>query len=87
MNSPYWARVATAPLRQRYCACKASPSSGMDEFDRNALQMPLEAFQDAFAMDGAVHEIVVVGRRLADAPAIKAAMETALARMDSPAAA
>jgi putative ABC transport system permease protein len=59
-------------------------SSGMDEFDRNALQMPLDAFQDAFAMDGAVHEIVVVGRRLADAPAIRAAMETALARMDSP---
>jgi len=46
-------------------------NSGLDEFDRRAIQMPLAAFQEVFAMQGAVHEIVVVGRRLADAPLIR----------------
>lgn len=58
-------------------------SSGMDAFDRNALQMPLDAFQEAFTMDGAVHEIVIVCRQLADAAAIKTAIESALAGMDA----
>jgi ABC-type lipoprotein release transport system permease subunit len=33
--------------------------SGIDEFDRRTLHMPLAAFQAAFSMRGAAHEIVV----------------------------
>lgn len=54
-------------------------SSGMDDFDRSAIQIPLADFQAIFTMDMAVHEIVVVGRRLSDAPAIKAALQDKLA--------
>jgi ABC-type lipoprotein release transport system permease subunit len=54
-------------------------SSGMDDFDRSAIQIPLVDFQAIFTMDTAVHEIVVVGRRLSDAPAIKAALKDKLA--------
>lgn len=54
-------------------------SSGMDDFDRSAIQIPLAEFQAIFAMDMAVHEIVVVGRRLSDAPAIKVALQDKLA--------
>ncbi|MCG8551886.1 MAG: FtsX-like permease family protein, partial [Desulfobacterales bacterium] len=34
-------------------------SSGMDEYDRRAIQMPLTHFQEIFAMRGGVHEIVI----------------------------
>ena len=54
-------------------------SSGMDDFDRSAIQIPLADFQAIFTMGKAVHEIVVVGRRLSDAPAIKAALKDKLA--------
>jgi len=33
--------------------------SGMDEFDRRTLHMPLDTFQEVYSMRGAVHEIVV----------------------------
>jgi len=56
-------------------------SSGMDDFDRSAIQIPLADFQAIFTMDMAVHEIVVVGRRLSDAPAIKTALQDKLAGM------
>ncbi|BBO77074.1 ABC transporter permease [Desulfosarcina widdelii] len=54
-------------------------SSGMDDFDRSAIQIPLADFQAIFTMDMAVHEIVVVGRRLSGAPVIKAALQDKLA--------
>ena len=53
-------------------------NSGMDEFDRNAVQIPLAAFQEIFAMGTAVHEIVIVGHRLSDGPAIQAALQSQL---------
>lgn len=34
-------------------------SSGMDDYDRSAIQVPLSHFQDIFAMQGSVHEIVI----------------------------
>ncbi|MCG8618712.1 MAG: ABC transporter permease [Desulfobacterales bacterium] len=34
-------------------------SSGMDEYDRSAIFIPLTHFQDVFAMEGAVHEVVI----------------------------
>jgi putative ABC transport system permease protein len=45
--------------------------SGMDEFDRNAIQIPLKYFQDVFSMNGAVHEVVVTGKSLSDLSNIK----------------
>ena len=58
-------------------------NSGMDEFDRSAIQIPLEAFQEVFSMGPAVHEIVIVGRHLADAAGINVAIRSALDRLDS----
>lgn len=34
-------------------------SSGMDEYDRSAVQIPLSHFQEIFSMAGAVHEIII----------------------------
>ncbi len=38
--------------------------SGLDEFDRSTIHIPLALFQDVYAMRGAVHEVVVVGKSL-----------------------
>jgi len=59
-------------------------NSGLDEFDRSAVQIPLATFQEVFAMGSAVHEIVIMGRHLADAPAIKSALENPLKAIPSP---
>ncbi|WP_320041346.1 FtsX-like permease family protein [uncultured Desulfobacter sp.] len=34
-------------------------SSGMDQYDRSAVQIPLSHFQDIFSMGNAVHEIII----------------------------
>lgn len=49
-------------------------SSGEDEFDRGTIQIPLKYFQDVYTMDGAVHEVVVLGKSLEDVPEIKRAV-------------
>lgn len=59
-------------------------NSGMDDFDRRAIQMPLDVFQEVFSMGRAVHEIVVVGQRLADAATIRSALQTDLTGLDNP---
>ena len=53
-------------------------SSGIDEFDRSAIQIPLSTFQDIFSMDDAVHEIVVIGKSLSDVSKIKSKIQTDL---------
>ncbi|MEJ2730358.1 MAG: FtsX-like permease family protein [Deltaproteobacteria bacterium] len=53
-------------------------SSGIDEFDRSAMQIPLATFQDTFSMGDAVHEVVIIGKSLSDVPRIKARLRTAL---------
>ena len=53
-------------------------SSGQDELDRGVLQMPLQAFQEAFAMDGAVHAVVVRCDDLEAVASVKAAVAGAL---------
>jgi ABC-type lipoprotein release transport system permease subunit len=58
-------------------------SSGINEFDRSAIQIPLAAFQDTFSMDEAVHEVVVIGKSLSDVPKIKAKIQTALTALNS----
>ena len=53
--------------------------SGIDEFDRSAMQIPLSTFQDIFSMEEAVHEVVVIGKSLSDVSRIKAQLKAALA--------
>jgi putative ABC transport system permease protein len=58
-------------------------SSGIDEFDRSAMQIPLSTFQDVFSMNDSVHEIVVIGRNLSDVSRIKARLQDGLSVLDS----
>ena len=39
---------------------KGTFSSGMDDYDRSAIQIPLAYFQETFAMGNAVHEVVIM---------------------------
>jgi ABC-type lipoprotein release transport system permease subunit len=57
-------------------------SSGIDEFDRSAIQIPLTTFQDTFSMDEAVHEVVVIGKSLSEVPKIKAKIQAALTALN-----
>ena len=59
-------------------------SSGMDEFDRSAVHITLENFQDVFAMGRAVHEVVVIGRTLDKVPGIKRSLEKHIERFNRP---
>ena len=49
-------------------------SSGMDEFDRSSIHIPLKHFQDVFAMRGAVHEVVALAKSLKYIAKIKKAI-------------
>ncbi len=49
-------------------------SSGIDEFDRSSIYMPIKQFQEAFSMDRSVHKVVVIGKSLKAIPAIKKAV-------------
>ncbi len=46
-------------------------SSGMDEFDRNSIHIPLKLFQDTYSMHGAVNRVVVVAKSLGRVAKIK----------------
>ncbi len=46
-------------------------ASGIDEFDRSSIQIPLTVFQDVYTMDNAVHEVVVIGDSLRNISKIK----------------
>jgi putative ABC transport system permease protein len=59
-------------------------SSGLDAFDRSAIQMPLTVFQEVFAMGTAVHEVVVTARNLASVPAIERAIAGRLKAIQGP---
>ena len=52
--------------------------SGMADFDRRVVQIPLPYFQAVFAMDGSVHEVAVLGQTLGDIDAIAAQAARAL---------
>ncbi|MBW2569557.1 MAG: ABC transporter permease [Deltaproteobacteria bacterium] len=45
--------------------------SGQDDFDRGSIHIPLKNFQDVYAMRGAVHEVVALGKSLDDLEEIK----------------
>lgn len=46
-------------------------SSGLDEFDRSSIQIPLITFQEVYTMGKAVHEVVVIGNSLWNISKIK----------------
>ena len=46
-------------------------SSGLDEFDRSSIHIPLPLFQDVYSMNGAVHQVVAVTKSLKYIPEIK----------------
>jgi putative ABC transport system permease protein len=56
--------------------------SGMDEFDRSSIHIPLKIFQDVYSMGGAVHEVVAIGLSLKDVSVMKKATQAALRRLD-----
>jgi len=56
--------------------------SGIDEFDRSTLQIPLSTFQEIFSMDHAIHEVVVIAKSLSDVPEIKAEIQATLSGLD-----
>jgi ABC-type lipoprotein release transport system permease subunit len=58
-------------------------NSGIDVYDRSAIQIPLSTFQDTFSMDAAVHEVVVIGKSLSDVSKIKTKIQTALTALNS----
>ncbi|UCD83195.1 MAG: ABC transporter permease [Desulfobacterales bacterium] len=58
-------------------------SSGIDEFDRSALQIPLKTFQDVYSMRGMVHEVVIVARSLSDVGHIKRTIQKDLSSLNT----
>lgn len=48
--------------------------SGMDEYDRSAIQIPLAYFQEVFAMRGGVHQVVAVCDSLGEVEAAQSAI-------------
>ena len=59
-------------------------ASGVDAFDRGAIQIPLPVFQDVFDMGSAVHEVVVMADNLQSVPAIQRAIAGPLKKLSSP---
>ncbi len=58
-------------------------SSGIDEFDRFSIHVPLDNFQDVYAMRGAVHEVVAVGKSLKGVANIKKAAQAGIEKIES----
>jgi len=56
--------------------------SGIDEFDRSSIHIPLKIFQDVYSMGGAVHEVVAIGLSLKDVSVMKKATQVALRKLD-----
>ena len=57
-------------------------SSGLDDFDRSSIHIPLKLFQDIYSMEGAVHEVVAVGKSLKHVPEIKKGVAGAIKKTD-----
>ena len=53
-------------------------SSGIADFDRAAIHIPLQTFQEVYSMQGAVHEVVIIADSLGDIDSIKARVTSGL---------
>jgi putative ABC transport system permease protein len=58
-------------------------SSGQDEFDRSSIQVTLKNFQDVYAMRGAVHEVVILGKSLDAVQKIKETVAAEIEKIDN----
>lgn len=58
-------------------------SSGQDEFDRSSIQITLKNFQDVYAMRGAVHEVVILGKSLDAVQKIKETVAAEIEKIDN----
>jgi len=56
--------------------------SGQDDFDRSSIHIPLKNFQDVYAMRGAVHEVVAIGKSLDDLQEIKKTVAAGTKKID-----
>ena len=56
-------------------------SSGIDDFDRASIHIPLKTFQEVYSMAGAVHEVVVIADSLGEIAAIKQRIKEDLASL------
>ncbi len=57
-------------------------SSGIDELDRASIHIPLEAFQEIYSMQDAVHEVVLIADSLQDIDKIKNTIKSDLASLN-----
>jgi len=57
-------------------------SSGIDEFDRSSIHISLKNFQDVYSTQGAVHEVVALGKSLGDVPEMKKTIQAGLKNID-----
>ena len=57
--------------------------SGIDEFDRASLHIPLKTFQEVYSMQGAVHEVVAIAASLADVDNINAILKSTIPAVKS----
>ena len=57
-------------------------SSGLDEFDRNTIHIPLKLFQDIYSMQGTVHQVVVVAKSLKNVPDIEKIVSIGIKNID-----
>ena len=56
-------------------------SSGISDFDRTAIQIPLKTFQEVNSMQGAVHEVVIIADALRNIAEIKTAVQAGLSSL------
>jgi len=59
-------------------------SSGIDDFDRSSIQIPLKQFQEIFYMQDAVHSIVIVCPSLSETPLVKKRLQLELENRKGP---
>ncbi|MGD8292686.1 MAG: ABC transporter permease, partial [Desulfobacterales bacterium] len=57
--------------------------SGIDELDRSLIHIPLQAFQEIFSMQGAVHAVVLIAGSLSEVESAKQSIQTKLASLNS----
>jgi len=56
-------------------------STGIDDFDRAAIHIPLQTFQEIYTMEDAVHAIVVNAGDLDKVPSIKSRLQSQIGRL------
>jgi ABC-type lipoprotein release transport system permease subunit len=58
-------------------------NSGIDDFDRASIQIPLKTFQEVYDMNGAIHELVIIANSLSDVDPIKKTLQAELSTLNT----